>query len=457
MKRTFILFYTLLLFIQVKAQVQPDHVVIVIMENHSYNQIHNSPNAPYINSLLADSFTAALPQSFALAHPSQPNYLMLFSGSNQGVTDDNVPSGVPFTTANLGASLIQHGFSFSGYSETMPSIGYTGATSGRYVRKHNPWVNWQGTGTNGIPQSDNLQLTSFPVDYTTLPTLCFVIPNMDNDMHDGTVAAGDTWLQTHLDNYIQWCKTHNSLFILTFDEDDHSSNNQIVTLFTGQDIKGGTYTQNINHYNVLRTLEDLYSLPYAGASSSAAFISGIWRSALPIELVSFNAYSRGSNNELQWTTSQEINADHFEVERSNNGREFSSLGKVQNTGSSSHYDFTDNHPLKATNYYRLKMVDKDGRFEYGDIKSISNNVHGVISVYPNPVRDILYIRLPADLNGEMQISVSSAGGKAVMRQSTFIGNETADQRINVSSLAKGQYFLTVVNRGIQQVIKFEKE
>src|SRR5690349_1251893 len=83
-----------------------DHVVIVVMENHTYGQILGSASAPYINKVARDSDAALFTASFALTHPSQPNYLQLFSGSNQGVTDDKVPGGLPFKTANLGAELI---------------------------------------------------------------------------------------------------------------------------------------------------------------------------------------------------------------------------------------------------------------------------------------------------------------------------------------------------------------
>src|SRR5579883_3225730 len=76
----------------------PDHIMICIMENHSYSEIVGSSSAPYINSLITGSNAAVFTQSFAIEHPSQPNYLDLFSGSNQGVTDDGLPTSQPFTT-----------------------------------------------------------------------------------------------------------------------------------------------------------------------------------------------------------------------------------------------------------------------------------------------------------------------------------------------------------------------
>src|SRR3954462_7513758 len=75
----------------------PNKVVILVLENHSYNQIVGSTAAPYINGLISDSMTALFTQSFALVHPSQPNYIQLFSGSDQGVTTNNIPSNIPFT------------------------------------------------------------------------------------------------------------------------------------------------------------------------------------------------------------------------------------------------------------------------------------------------------------------------------------------------------------------------
>src|SRR5205823_1618032 len=120
---------------------RPDHVVVVIDENHAYSQIIGSSSAPYINSLVSQG--ALLTNSFAITHPSQPNYIAIFSGSQQGINDNNTPTNLPFTAPNLGAQLIASGRTFAGYSEGLPSVGYTGDASGQYVRRHNGWVNWQ--------------------------------------------------------------------------------------------------------------------------------------------------------------------------------------------------------------------------------------------------------------------------------------------------------------------------
>jgi len=262
-----------------------DHVVVVIEENHAYSQIIGSPAASYINSLAAGG--ALMTQSHALTHPSQPNYIALFSGSTQGVTTDSVYPHSQFTAPNLGSKLLSAGFTFSGFSETMPSVGFDGASAGtapaEYRRKHNPWVNWQDAGVplpaNKLPPAVNLPYAGyFPAAtaYDTLPTLSIVVPNQLDDMHDGTVAQGDAWLQANLSAYAAWCGSHNSLLVLTFDEDDGSAGNHIVTIFLGANVVPGQYSQTIDHYNVLRTLENMYSLQHDAGSVAAAPITNIW-------------------------------------------------------------------------------------------------------------------------------------------------------------------------------------
>src|SRR5690349_20982408 len=212
---------------------RPAHIVVLILENHGYSQIIGSSSAPYINSLANSSYSALFTKSYAVTHPSQPNYLCLYSGSTQGVTDDSHPANAPFTTPNLGRQLINAGKTFATYSESIPSVGYNGNLYGAYARKHNPAANWMGTGKSQIPASTNKPFTSFPTDFTKLPTVSIVVPNQNNDMHNGTIRTGDSWIKNHLDTYVQWAKTHNSLFILTFDEDDDSQGNRIVTIFSG--------------------------------------------------------------------------------------------------------------------------------------------------------------------------------------------------------------------------------
>ncbi|UFR04861.1 alkaline phosphatase family protein [Streptomyces sp. Go40/10] len=251
----------------------PDHVVVVVFENHAYSQVIGSSSAPYINSLKTGG--ANLTQSYAETHPSQPNYFAMFSGSTQGITDDSCYTPGFSSAPNLASELIAAGRSWASYNESLPSQGSTTCSSGDYARKHNPWF-----GFGNVPTSTAKTFAQFPTDYTTLPQLSFVVPNLCSDMHDCSVSTGDTWLKNNLGAYATWAKTHNSLLVVTFDEDNRLSGNRIPTVFYGQPVTAGSSSSTTyNHYDLLRTLEDTQGLgTHAGNAASAQDITGIWAS-----------------------------------------------------------------------------------------------------------------------------------------------------------------------------------
>jgi len=253
---------------QTAAVPEPAHTIVVVMENHAYAQIIGSPDAPFINSLARRG--ALFTRSYAITHPSEPNYLALFSGSTQGIADDGCP--YRFTTPNLAADLIKAGRSFAGYSEDLPGPGSPACSAGDYARKHVPWTDFAN-----VPGSVSLPFTSFPADFARLPTVSFVIPNLCDDMHDCSVATGDAWLNAHIGGYASWAMSHHSLLILTWDEDDGSQANQITTIFAGQMVRPGRYAEPVTHYSMLATLEAAYGLPRDGQAASAAPVTDIWR------------------------------------------------------------------------------------------------------------------------------------------------------------------------------------
>ncbi len=250
-----------------------DHVVVLMMENKNYSDIIGRPDeAPYLNALASNS--ALFSNSFAVTHPSQPNYIALFSGSPQGVSSDDCPqtfNNVP----NLGSDLIDSGYSFAGYSEDLDGQGSTDCGDHwynpfGYARKHVPWADF----TN-VPSTSNKTWGQFPSDYSQLPTVSFVIPDMCDDMHSCSRDAGDAWVRDNLDNYAAWAETNNSLLIVQFDEDDNGDNH-IPTIYHGAHVQNGTYGEWIDHYNTLRTIEDMYGLPPRGNSANRESILDIW-------------------------------------------------------------------------------------------------------------------------------------------------------------------------------------
>jgi len=246
------------------------HIVIVIEENHSYSHILGRADAPFINALARDG--ALMTKATMEREGSEPNYLALFSGSTQGVyhTDCQMLLGAP----NLATQLHAAGLSFVNYEQGLPRAGYGGCIYGNYAKKHNAVAFFWN-----VPSVDDQPMTVFTHDYRMLPTVSFVVPDLDHDMHSGTVAQADDWLRANLGGYVAWAQTHDSLFILTWDEgNDGPLHWHIPTIIDGAFIKPGQYSQGINHYNLLRTIEDLYHLTPLGHARQAAPLTGLWTS-----------------------------------------------------------------------------------------------------------------------------------------------------------------------------------
>jgi len=332
-----------------------DHVVIVTEENHGYNQIINSADAPYINGTLATN-GVLITNAYGEQHPSQPNYFWLFSGSNQGITGDKPywsdTPGPVFSTGNIYTAL-QTKFSstnfFGGYVDSgttgTPVTNYyqpplaTGETpppgyNYNYANRHVPWLGF--TNINGGNPASITQdfATQFPsgsnADYSSLPKVSFVTPALNHDMHDynstggevsntsessTAVQNGDAWLSANLGGYAEWARSHNSLLIVTWDEDsthdwqtpvadngngpDGGTNpsgltapdlgfkqtdstsgpNQIAMLFYGANLAApGAHAEpgaGVNNVNLLRTVESFYELTSSGDQSVLATAAGM--------------------------------------------------------------------------------------------------------------------------------------------------------------------------------------
>lgn len=331
----------------------PDHIVIVIEENRSASQIFGNPDMPYLNSLaqngakMTNAHFAQTPYGIIPAgwkralpsRPSQPNYLYLFAGDNQGIVPEwfqdpsspykgtadmkrdgsklaqpihNTAVGIndlmipqnmrPFTTPNMGSTLLRSGHSFALFSESLTDPHFDDAkdalAADNYRRKHNPVVNWinlPGRRLDAaqskylLPVSTNLGFNNTvdtvdhrkyrgfakdadgkPLDYAQLPTVSIVVPNEQDDGHSNSDGAADAWLQKNIKPYADWAMTHNSLLIVTYDEDGstdesmgeprETSIDRIATVFYGAGVKKGQYSERIDHLNVLSTILDRYGL-----------------------------------------------------------------------------------------------------------------------------------------------------------------------------------------------------
>jgi phosphatidylinositol-3-phosphatase len=252
---------------------RPAHVIIVVEENKSYATIIGNPKAPYLNHLAGGS--AVFTNATGVAHPSQPNYLALFAGQTNSDADVCPEKGVASTEPSLGGALIKSGLTFSGFAEALPQTGFTGCSGGdrdeEYARKHAPWVNFAD-----VPPSSNIPLDDLP-SLDGLPTVSFIIPDLENDMHSGSIETADAWLRRHVEPIVAWATEHNSLVIIAWDESDTTYANGVPLIIAGAGVKPGKYSEHVDDYRILRTIEEFYSLPYLGHSADVAPIDDIWK------------------------------------------------------------------------------------------------------------------------------------------------------------------------------------
>ena len=253
-----------------------DHVIVIIMENKSYDEVRNET---YTASLIQQyaSFSA----SYAVTHPSQPNYLALWGADTYGVTNDNCPpAGSPYVAENLGHACEAAGLTWRAYSEMLPSAGSAvcSASGSLYTRKHDPWTQYSNlTHANERPYED----LALDISAGTLPNLAFVIPNNCNNSHNGgacTTTFADTWLATQMPAMLN-AVGQKGLVILTWDEDDFTLSNHILTVFAGQPVIPGVVSgQVINHYTVVRAICEMLGLAPFGQAASQPGITGVWAS-----------------------------------------------------------------------------------------------------------------------------------------------------------------------------------
>jgi acid phosphatase len=246
------------------------------MENHIYDDVWNKSTTPYITSL-GNAYARTTNYS-AITHPSLPNYLDIYGGSNYAITTDCSPSTSCHVNAtNLADNLQAKGLTWKGYMESMPADCAI-TTSGKYAPKHDPFVYFDDIRNNSA------RCDAGVVPYTVLandlksaattPNYAFITPNLCNDMHDCSISTGDTWLKNNLPAILDSpaCTIDKCLLILTWDEDDSSQGNKVLTIFAGSGAKTGGVVSSTayTHYSLLKTVETIFSLPTQTSKDAAA-------------------------------------------------------------------------------------------------------------------------------------------------------------------------------------------
>ncbi|MEN2736513.1 alkaline phosphatase family protein [Microbacterium sp. X-17] len=259
------------------------HIVVIVDENKPAGSVIGDPQAPYLTSLAR---TGALATAYsAITHPSLPNYLALTSGTTAGITTDcNPPGGSCLVTGpNLAEELDHAGRSWRMYAESMPSPCTTANTS-LYAVKHNPFLYFPSvTGSASYCAAHDVPYSRFAGDLAsaaTLPAFSFISPNLCDDMHDCSVAAGDAWLRANVPPILASpaFTTQRSLLVVTFDEGD-SSDNVVACVFAGPAARTHTVVATpYTHYSLLRTIEEVWGLAsLTGADDQAVGMTGMLR------------------------------------------------------------------------------------------------------------------------------------------------------------------------------------
>ena len=194
-----------------------------------------------------------------------------------------------------------------------------------------------------------------------------------------------------------------------------------------------------------------YTASATGFNSFSPFIIGNIH-AVPLKLLSFSAVNNNSMITLNWNTANEINLDHFEIERSKDAQVFNRIGIV-NAGLAS-YKFDDPTAVAAVAYYRLKMVDRDGRFTYSFVIAVSTKNQGTFSIFPNPAKDNIFVTHAKAAAGA-RLDLYAADGRKL--NSIAVTQNAMQTTINSSNLSKGNYVLVFVNGDEMQYLKLLKQ
>lgn len=257
------------------------HVFLLVEENHSYSSVIGSSSMPYLNSLASKYGLAT--QYYANTHPSIGNYFMLTAGT---LTSNNDSLCTTITNDNVVRHLLAAGKTWKSYAESLPSVGYTGCSYGAYVKRHNPLAYFSDVA-NSSEKNTLVPFTQFSKDLANnaLPNFSFIVPNLNNDAHDGTLTQADNWLKTNiapLFNNPMFKSGGDGLLIIVFDEsfgtDTAHGGGHVAAVVIGPKVKPGSKTANFyQHQNTLKTLMQALGVGSdPGAAGSAQPITGLF-------------------------------------------------------------------------------------------------------------------------------------------------------------------------------------
>jgi pectinesterase len=393
------------------------------------------------------------------------NYI--FNGSAAQTTGALLPATVNAITINNAANVTLSGaVTIAGGALTLSSgkllLGNNNLITNSIVgASTSNYIVTNGTGTlklNNIGTGSNL----FPVGATATAYNPFIINNAGT-ADNFAVNVKNTFTYPFADA----TKVVNTEWNIT--EDVAGGSNATVSFGWTIPDQASAFDPNtglsVMHYEAGAWMPTLGVLSGTGASNNPYFATATGftsfspfavanATAVPLNLVAFNAGYDKDVVRVTWNTTNEVNAESFTVERSTNAAEFTALGNVAaKNGSNNTYSFIDKQPVKGIAYYRLKSIDKDGSFKYSKMVAVNSRLSGTLNVYPNPaVNSLTVTHSKAETAGTA--IVYQLNGKQV--SSTVIPANSTQNTIDISRLAAGKYLLTVINGQQQTTLSFIK-
>jgi hypothetical protein len=249
--------------------------MLVVLENHGYSDVIGNPQAPSLNALARNYGLAT--RSYAYGHPSLPNYLDLVAGSAEGIDSDCTQCSVEGMT--LVDQLTARGDDWRAYMESMPSACYQGdSAAGLYAKKHDPFLYFAHIRNDGAQCHRVQPLTGLDTALAadSLPAFTFVTPNLCHDGHDCSLHTSDAWVGQFVQKVAtsRWF-SDGGVLLVTYDEGTSgdgccqgATGGHIATFVVSRHTAPGSRLDTpIDHAGLLRTVEELYGLPFLGSAA----------------------------------------------------------------------------------------------------------------------------------------------------------------------------------------------